>query len=112
MLIWSPRSRYGGVYGFAGLWDEWMDSEGERLRSFTIITITPNELVEDVHDRMPVILDEEGVSIWLSQEQDKNYLQTLLQPYPADRMIKYPVSKLVGSVKNNSSELLDEIAFN
>lgn len=49
-----------GVYGFAGLYDEWTDPDGEKLRSCTIITTNPNDLVVNVHDRMPVILDNKA----------------------------------------------------
>ncbi|WP_159881641.1 SOS response-associated peptidase [Paenibacillus puerhi] len=101
-----------GLYGFAGLWDEWASPTGEQLQSCTIITTTPNELVADVHDRMPVILDTEEVAVWLSSEKDTDCLQTLLRPYPAEKMIKYPVSQSVGSVKNSGRDLIAEVAIN
>ena len=50
----------------AGLWDRWMGG-GEPLESFTIITTTPNGVVGEVHDRMPVILSPEDGAAWLEQ---------------------------------------------
>jgi putative SOS response-associated peptidase YedK len=43
------------VFGFAGLWEEWLDKEsGELLETFTIITTAANDVLKPVHDRMPV----------------------------------------------------------
>lgn len=102
-----------GVYGFAGLFDEWKDPEGEILRSCTIITTKPNDLVADVHNRMPVILDRGAADIWLDPDvTDKEKLQKLLAPFPADNMLSYPVSAAVGNVKNTGSNLIDEVPLN
>ncbi|OMF76640.1 SOS response-associated peptidase [Paenibacillus glucanolyticus] len=102
-----------GVYGFAGLYDEWKYPDGEILRSCTIITTKPNDLVANVHDRMPVILDNKAVDIWLDPDvTDKEKLQELLSPFPAASMLSYPVSAAVGNVKNTGSELIDEIPLN
>ncbi|SFJ76914.1 Putative SOS response-associated peptidase YedK [Paenibacillus sp. UNC496MF] len=100
------------TFGFAGLWDEWTQPNGEKLRSCTIITTTPNAFVEDVHDRMPVILERDTVEAWLDPQTNKELLQNFLVPYPADKMIRYPVSKDVGNVKNNGADLLEEVALN
>jgi len=100
-------------YGYAGLWDEWKQPDGELLRSCTIITTTPNDLVKDVHDRMPVILPSDAVDTWLDPETtDKETLQSLLAPYPADKMTRYAVSKDVGNVKNSGSKLIEKLAIN
>jgi putative SOS response-associated peptidase YedK len=52
----------------AGLWENWRSSAGEWVRSFAIITTTPNELCGELHDRMPVILSPEGWPKWLGEE--------------------------------------------
>lgn len=102
----------GDPFGFAGLWDEWDGPDGP-LRSCTIITTTPNKLVEDVHDRMPVILPRDAVDTWLDlKEDDAEKLQELLVPYDADKMRRYPVSKSVGSVKNTGASLIEEVPLN
>lgn len=103
-----------GIYAFAGLYDEWKDPRGELLRSCTIITTKPNELVAKVHDRMPVILDDKSVDMWLDPElEDAEKLQKLLlTPYPATNMLSYPVSPEVGNVKNTGPEIIEEVALN
>ena len=57
--------RSGEPFGFAGLWDTWISQEGESVTSCTIITTTPNEVMEPIHDRMPVVLSSEAEAQWL-----------------------------------------------
>jgi len=95
------------LFGFAGLWDTWKSPTGEIVNSCSIITTTPNELMEPIHNRMPVILPREVEQVWLDQGiTDSYFLKSLLLPYPADLMIAYEVSTFVNSVKNNGPECL------
>lgn len=72
-----------------------------------IITTTPNEVTENVHDRMPVILKREDYDTWLDpNNQDTTMLKSMLRPYPADEMVKYVISPLVNSPKNEVPEIL------
>lgn len=93
-------------FAFAGLWERW--DKGEKpLYTCTIITTTPNELTEDIHDRMPVILPPETYDQWLDREfNDTEVLKSLLIPYKADLMDVYPVSDIVNSPKNESEQCL------
>ncbi len=90
------------VFGFAGLWESWQSPEGNRVESCTIITTSPNKLIEKIHDRMPVILHPEQYETWLQNSTPENSLQQLLMPYPADEMAAYPVSSEINSPKNDS----------
>lgn len=96
------------VYAFAGLYDTWRDPNGESISTCTIITTTPNKLVSDVHDRMPVILKD--INGWLNHETE-DILQ-FLQPFSAEDMMKYPVSRDVGNVKNSNASLIEEVPLN
>ncbi len=94
-------------FGFAGLWDEWHSPEGATLRTCTIITTTPNELMSDLHNRMPVILDKANYADWLNPMPARpEDLIHLIQPFPADRMSAYPVSTLVNTPVNDRAELI------
>jgi len=97
------------VFAFAGLWSQWKSPEGEEYYSFTIITTAPNELTSVVHDRMPVILAEEERQAWLDKDVKAEDLVPLLNPFPADAMEMYPVSKDVGNVRNNHEGLLNSL---
>ena len=96
---------------FAGLWSSWKDPEsGERLRTCTILTGDPNELVAPIHDRMPVSLPPEAWEAWLDVEmEDAAQAAKLLTVYPSDRMAFHPVSTLVNKVANNTPELIEEL---
>jgi putative SOS response-associated peptidase YedK len=101
------------IMGFAGLYDTWKNPEGEIIWSTTIITTTPNDMAEEIHDRMPVILNPSGVDVWLDAgTTDKDILQSLLTPYSTDKMKFFPVSKAVNYVKNQESDLIKEVAIN
>jgi putative SOS response-associated peptidase YedK len=89
-------------FAFAGLWDRWTASDGEEILSCTIVTTTPNSLIEPIHNRMPVILPQEAVETWLNPvEQSPKTLLPLLKAYPAGKMASYHVSKLVNSPAND-----------
>ena len=96
-----------GLFAFAGLWAARRDEQtGDWLRSCTIITTRPNELVATLHDRMPVILPRDGEVEWLDPDLSVEQAMSLLEPYPSQRMQVRPVSSLVNSVQNDGPELL------
>lgn len=90
------------LFAFAGIWDR-ISREHVPLESFSIITCEPNEMVSEVHARMPVILPFQKYDIWLRSD-DQGQLKNLLAPYPAEEMQMYPVSKLINSPANDSPE--------
>src|SRR5271167_914768 len=100
-----------GVMALAGLWETWRSPAGETVRSFAIITTTPNELCAEIHNRMPVVLKPEVWPGWLGEEPaGPPELKALLAPYPAEEMSCWPVSSRVGNVKNNDSSLIEPVA--
>lgn len=101
------RLQDGKPFAFAGLWEKWISPTQEEIISCTILTTTANELLQSIHDRMPVILDPKDYDLWLDPEvKTAQLLQPLLSPYPATAMTAYPVSKLVNSPKHNSPECI------
>src|SRR5437868_11148442 len=95
----------------AGLWETCRTSAQDIIRSFTIITTTPNELCAEVHNRMPVILPPEVWAVWLDEQPvAEATLKGLLSPYPAERMKMWRVDKRVGNVKNNDASLIEPIS--
>ncbi len=100
-------------FGFAGLWERWQDGEGEAIESCTIVTTEANEVLRPVHDRMPVILHPEEYALWLGgDERQRGLLVELMQPYPAEAMVGYPISPLVNSPRNKGAELTAEVQLN
>ena len=97
----------GEPYAFAGLWESWRPKDGAPLETFTILTTDPNQLMEPIHNRMPVILEPKDYDRWLDPGDPARLPVDLLRPYAADRMKGWPVSDRVGNVRNNGPELLD-----
>lgn len=98
------------AFGFAGLWETWKSSAGETIHSCTIITTTPNTLMESIHHRMPVILSREAESRWLDRSiEDPARLLPLLTAYPAAEMTAYAVSPAVNSPRNDSPICIEPV---
>lgn len=92
---------------FAGLYEHWQKSDAEPITSHTIITTTPNDLMKDLHNRMPVILNPEHFELWLDPEnEDVDILEHLLKPFEGE-LEAYPVAKRVGRVSENDKDLLE-----
>ncbi len=86
------------LFAFAGLYDQWAGTDGNLIRTYTIVTTAPNELVAKVHNRMPSILLPEHEDRWLSKTPlNAEARNEILAPFPAEDMSMYPVSPLVNS---------------
>ncbi len=123
------RLKSGKPFGFAGLWEKWTSPGGEQVLTCTIITTEPNELVKEIHHRMPVILTGNSADTWLNpnlpvpvgrglpaqpsssggelptKENSEQLLLSILKPYPAEEMEAYWVSKEVNSPRNDFEAL-------
>jgi putative SOS response-associated peptidase YedK len=76
------QMRDGSPFGIASLWENWKDpSSGEWIRTFAIITTDSNELVAEIHNRIPVILPASAYVRWLAEEEDP---RELMRPFPSD----------------------------
>jgi putative SOS response-associated peptidase YedK len=95
-------------FAFAGLWDAWKDPNGGWLQSFSIITTDANELMEPVHNRMPVILKPADYERWLTRDPGSTLGLghgvppiDLLRTYDAEAMDAGACNPKVGNVRNN-----------
>lgn len=92
-------------FAFAGVWDRW-EREGKFITSCAIITTTANELLSNIHDRMPVMLGPESYDRWLDSRTPIEELRQLLIPYPAREMKSHPVSSKVNHPQFDNEELI------
>ena len=93
------------IFAFAGLWDRWRSPEGRVVETCSILTTSANDLVRDIHDRMPVILSPDAYDLWLDPGFVKrDGILELLQPCPAASMKKFAVSSRVNDVSNDDAE--------
>jgi putative SOS response-associated peptidase YedK len=90
--------------GFAGLWETWQGGE-ETRESCSIITTEANEMMSELHDRMPVILDPQDFDWWM--QGDVKEVGQLLKPCPSEWLGAYAVSRKVNNTRNHASELLE-----
>jgi putative SOS response-associated peptidase YedK len=96
-------------FAFAGLWESWNGEVGI-VESCTIITTSANEVMQPLHDRMPVILSESDYDLWLDPAfKEKAVLQELLKPCPADWLEAYAVSTRVNNPKHEEAACVERI---
>jgi len=102
--------RDDSLFAFAGLWEMWKDrAKDQVLETYTILTTDPNELLEPIHNRMPVILAPRDYQRWLEPGEPTHLPTDLLRPYPAEEMKAWKVGGAVGNVRNNAPELITPI---
>jgi putative SOS response-associated peptidase YedK len=105
------RMRDERPFAFAGLWETWRGPKGDELptpiQSCTILTTEPNELMQTLHDRMPVIFPPEDYAMWLDPDfEGIDALKALQRPLANDELIAEPVSTFVNSPRNESPECI------
>ena len=93
------------LFAFAGPWDRWRGSDGTTLETCTILTTTPNQLLADVHDRMPVILPPTNYDLWLNPGfRDVAATTEMLKPYDAGQMRRYALTTRANNATNDDGE--------
>lgn len=91
----------------AGIYDAWYGPDGSLIPSLAIITTDANATMNQIHQRMPVILSGEDRLAWLEHgNTDPAVFLPLLRPAPEGALAMYPVSKFVNKVGNNTEECL------
>ena len=108
----APKQPYaigmadGEPFALAGIWESWRHPETDDIvRTFCVITTSANELIGDLHDRMPVILAPDSYDRWLSPVEPDP--RDLLVPYPAAPMTVWPISLRVNSPVNDDAAILE-----
>ncbi|MEM9833862.1 MAG: SOS response-associated peptidase [Bacteroidota bacterium] len=99
---------------FAGIWQRpselsTTEASGSDLPEYCIITTATPSSIKNIHDRMPVVLDEAAWDFWLSDTEDDEGLQDVLRPLKDDQIKAYPVSKRVNNVRNDDKELIEVV---
>lgn len=104
------QSKESPVLSLAGLWGEWKDAEtGENRLSCTIITTTPNALMDSIpHHRCPVVIEDADLDTWFTAEQETAY--GLVHSPPDDAMTAYRVSSYVNTRGNEGPECIAPLA--
>lgn len=94
------------LFSFAGVWEEFEDTDGNQFHTFSMITTAANEMVATVQDRMPAMLTPLSEKVWLDNDSTEEELLAVLVPYPADKTNYYPVSPRINDIRTNVPSLI------
>ena len=98
------------IFVLAGIWDHWEGKQGDVIESVAILTTSANELMQPIHDRMPVVLEEEHVVEWIAPETKLEKALAMLKPCSSARMVVGPVSRLVNSARHDGPERVARVS--
>ncbi len=94
------RRSQPGIMAFAGLWDCWVGPDDKIIESCSILTTSANELLQPLHDRMPVIIEPSDFALWLDRTVTQvEELQQVMQPIASEELMVYPVSMRVNNAR-------------
>jgi putative SOS response-associated peptidase YedK len=107
---WHITRADGAPFAFAGLWAVWHGGDGEEpLRSATVITTEANDTLADIHDRMPVMLPDQGAEeAWLDHDTPPDLARELLVPLPDALTARRAVGPAVSDARYDGPECLDD----
>lgn len=107
------KPKNSDYFMLAGIWDLWSPKDSlflDEILSCAVVTTTANSLMEDIHHRMPVILNKDTQSIWLDETiEDVHLLKSILKPYDSNLMEAYEVDKKVNSPSYSSKDCITPI---
>jgi putative SOS response-associated peptidase YedK len=89
-----------------GLFDNWISPHGEEIETFTIITTGSSAGMTSIHDRMPLILDQKNIMLWLGEEYSHDQHQDAIRSFNAGSLDIYRVSDFVNSYANNTPQCI------
>ena len=95
-----------GIFSFPGLWEEFEDTEGVQIQTFTVITVAANPVVNAVQERMPVILNRETEKLWLDKDSTEEKLLQVFSLTDATELSYYPVSPRISQAEIDVPSLI------
>jgi putative SOS response-associated peptidase YedK len=106
LIPWRFCLKDKSLFSMPGLWEEYDDEEGNEFHTFTILTVTSNEFIFPVSDRMPVVFDKEQEKIWLNESSSEEELMKLLLSKPSALFDGFAVSPQLNSIEFDRPSLL------
>jgi putative SOS response-associated peptidase YedK len=103
------KLKSGESFTFAGLWDTRKQPNGSLLRTYTIVTADGSDVIERIHKRMPVMLNNDDALKWLAGDDEITNALALLKSYPPEQMEGYDVSPLVNNPRNDTPDCIQPV---
>ena len=98
------------LFAFGGIWEYWAKEGLEPVVSCAIVVTHANEMVANIHDRMPVIVAPEDYARWLDPViTEQAAIAAMIEPFPAELMRAHPVSTRVNNVRNDDATLIEPV---
>ena len=98
------------MLGLAGIYSNLSPWEDRRIKTYSIITTSPNAMMEGIHNRMPAILHPTEFEDWLNPDvSNASEVLDLIRPYPDAALAFHEVGRAVGNVRNDNPELIEEV---
>jgi putative SOS response-associated peptidase YedK len=94
------------LFSFAGLWEEFEDTDGNEIHTFRVITVPATASVESVSERMPLILSAEQEFAWLDAVQEEETLLSILKINPVQQLNYYPVSPVISNIAQDLASMI------
>ncbi|KZX95943.1 MULTISPECIES: SOS response-associated peptidase [unclassified Sulfitobacter] len=104
---WYITRSDGAPLAFAAIWQDWKDGDGARHATCAVVTIAANAPMRRIHNRMPVIIEEPDMPLWLGEEGKG--AATLLQPAPEETLTWHRVGREVNSNRAKGAELVEPV---
>jgi putative SOS response-associated peptidase YedK len=104
---WRAVHRRKSTFAMPGIFDMWLDSEKNEFPMCTMIT---RGSAFDTEHRLPLILDEEAMDVWLNPKETRTeVLHALLQSLPDEEFRLYPVTPLIASLAHETPDCIVEV---
>lgn len=97
------------LFSFAGIWEHWQDAMGNELQTCAILTREASGAMQQIHHRMPVVIDEADRERWMDHADENTDAALHCIEHSDTNFEMYAVSKMVNSARNDSANLVNAI---
>ena len=94
-----------GLFAIAGTWDEYDDEEGNMIYTFVMITVPSAGIAAEISERMPAILTDEEMAVWMNAESTEEQLLECLHPFNGI-LETFSVSPKIADVKADDATMI------
>jgi putative SOS response-associated peptidase YedK len=99
-------SSHNEIFSFAGLWEEFEDTDGHEIQTFKIITTDSGSTTASFTDKIPLILTRETESIWLGENHEEEELLNVLKSASSPAINNYPVSPGIANTAQDLASMI------